>query len=343
MEQLHNHSSAHWDTADVSGFSMPESRDIDLVASAALFEGEGRISLQSVELSEPSTDDLVVEVCWSGVSTGTERLLFTGEMPPFPGLSYPLVPGYEAVGRVIWSGDAQTQPGQYVFVPGSRGFKSAAGLFGAAASRLVVPATKAVAIDFTDPRDGVLLALAATARHALRGGAAPDLIVGHGVMGRLLARMTMALGHPPPNVWEIDPERADADGYAVFDPDCDGRNDYSAVYDVSGDATIIDSLIAHMRHGSELVLAGFYADRISFAFPRAFMKEARFRIAAEWLPEDLDDVLALHRAGNLSFDGLITHEHPANGAEDAYRTAFNDASCLKMVLDWRDFDGTAIR
>jgi len=37
----------------------------------------------------------------------------------------------------------------------------------------------------------------------------------------------------------------------------------------------------------------------------------------------------------MSFDGLITHHDVANHAGDAYRTAFGDAACLKMVLDWR--------
>ena len=32
------------------------------------------------------------------ISTGTERLLWSGRMPPFPGMGYPLVPGYESVG-----------------------------------------------------------------------------------------------------------------------------------------------------------------------------------------------------------------------------------------------------
>ena len=38
------------------------------------------------------------------------------------------------------------------------------------------------------------------------------------------------------------------------------------------------------------MLAGFYADRLSFAFPPAFMREARLRVAAQWQPGDLDTV-----------------------------------------------------
>ena len=51
---------------------------------------------------------------------------------------------------------------------------------------------------------GILLALAATAYHAIaaRGAAAPNCIVGHGVLGRLLARISMAVRNDLPAVWE---------------------------------------------------------------------------------------------------------------------------------------------
>ena len=35
------------------------------------------------------------------------------------------------------------------------------------------------------------------------------------------------------------------------------------------------------------MLAGFYSEPLSFAFPPAFMREARLRVAAEWKPSDL--------------------------------------------------------
>jgi len=85
----------------------------------------------------------------------------------------------------------------------------------------------------------------------------------------------------------------------------------------------------------EIVLAGFYAEPLSFAFPPAFMREARIRVAAEWKQPDLAAVTALIAAGRLSLDGLITHRHDATQAPAAYRTAFGDPACLKMVLDWR--------
>ena len=121
----------------------------------------------------------------------------------------------------------------------------------------------------------------------------------------------------------------------MIDPATDKRRDYRSIYDVSGDASLLDSLIARLAPGGEVVLAGFYGETMSFAFPAAFMREARLRIAAEWRDADLQAVKLLVESGELNLDGLITHRQEAKSAPDAYRTAFTDPACLKMVLDWR--------
>ncbi|MEO8524965.1 MAG: chlorophyll synthesis pathway protein BchC [Caldimonas sp.] len=311
---------------------------------AVVLERPEHLVLSRLELTPPGAADVVVEIDYSGISTGTEKLLWTGRMPSFPGMGYPLVPGYESVGRVTAAGtDAVHRVGDNVFVPGARCFGEVRGLFGGAASRLVVDGARAVAIDAQLGEQGALLALAATAYHAVAGEARhggsitpPDLIVGHGVLGRLLARMTVAAGFAPPTVWELNAQRqSGATGYAVLHPDDDSRRDYHAIYDVSGDAAILDTLIARLAPGGEVVLAGFY-DRLSFAFAPAFMREARVRAAAEWQKPDLLATKELVESGRVSLDGLITHRERAEHAMRAYPTAFGDAACLKMVLDWRE-------
>jgi len=307
-------------------------------AMAVVLTGPESLALRRLPLDAAGAGDVVVDIEWSGISTGTERLLYTGSMPHFPGMGYPLVPGYESVGRVT-AADAATgrRVGDRVFVPGARCFGDVRGLFGGAASRVVVPASRVAAFDEHLGEQGVLLALAATARHALAlpGVALPDLIIGHGVLGRMLARLAVLSGAKPV-VWERNPARAGgAEGYDVVDPADDARRDYRAIYDVSGDAALLDTLIGRLAPGGEVVLAGFYSDRLSFAFPPAFMREARIRIAAQWAPADLAAVAALAGSGELSLAGLVTHRSPATGAAQAYRTAFDDAACLKMILDWR--------
>ena len=238
-------------------------------AQAIVFEAPRQLAVRSLELKPFEAADVEVEVSFSGISTGTERLLWDGTMPPFPGLGYPLVPGYETVGRVVRAGEAagaaDCQVGDHVFIPGSYSFQGVRNIFGGAGSRLIVQRDRVVKVQPELGPKAVLLALAATCYHAVSlGGArqpmvAPELIVGHGVMGRLLARITLALGMPAPTVWETQPaRRAGAVGYAVLHPDEDSRKDYRAICDVSGDGTLLNGPIGRLAPSGEVVLAGFY-------------------------------------------------------------------------------------
>lgn len=315
---------------------------------AVILEAPERLALRTLELTPAGPSDVIVEIHYSGISTGTEKLLWTGKMPPFPGLGYPLVPGYESVGRIVDAGnEARGRIGDWVFVPGANCYQDARGLFGGTAKRVIVPSARAIPIPEELGEAGVLCALAATALHAINGGgydgnpanrcALPDLVIGHGVLGRLIARLAVALGAPAPTVWETNPARREgALGYNVMAPDEDERRDYRAIYDASGDSDIIDSLVMRMAKGGEIVLAGFYSDRLNFAFPFAFMKEATLRVAAEWQPVDLAETRELIETGRLDLTGLISNRRPATAADEAYPQAFSDPECLKMVLDWSD-------
>jgi bacteriochlorophyllide a dehydrogenase len=307
-----------------------------LEARAVLLEQPERLMLATLVLNDPAPTDLVVDIAWSGVSAGTEKLLWQGRMPNFPGMGYPLVPGYESVGRVVDAGaEAKARIGEWVFVPGANCYRDAKGLFGGQASRVVIPSARALSVPESLGQKSILFSLAATAYHAIAGHAAPDLIVGHGVVGRLLARVAVAAGAPAPMVWETNADRrSGAEGYTVSDADHDERRDYRAIYDASGAEGLTDSLVMRLARGGEIVLAGFYAEPISFNFPPAFMREARLRIAAEFQPEDMVATRALIESGALSLDGLITHVAPANDAATAYPRAFDDPKVLKMVLDW---------
>ena len=117
-------------------------------------------------------------------------------------------------------------------------------------------------------------------------------------------------------------------------PNEDNRRDYQAIYDVSGDASLLNQLILRLKPGGEIVLAGFYKEKLSFDYAPAFMREAQIRTAAEWKRPDLLAVTELVNTGMLSLNDLITHQEKPSQAKSAYEVAFGDALCLKMVLDW---------
>ena len=117
----------------------------------------------------------------------------------------------------------------------------------------------------------------------------PDLIVGHGVLGRLLARLTLAAGGAAPTVWEIDETRASgAEGYEVLHPDDDlatVRGRVPMVYvdavpvrvDSIGEVTHIGLLLRAMADGtiSRALVTGrvVFGERIRHALLRHLEKD----------------------------------------------------------------------
>lgn len=310
-----------------------------MFTSAVVLQEPHEIAVRDVALTPAGEADIVVDVDWSGISTGTEKLFWNGTMPPFPGMGYPLVPGYESVGRVAQAGPTSGyRTGETVFVPGATCYRDARGLFGATAQTVILPGARAIRVPDALGADAVLLSLAATAHHALvlPDTPAPDLVVGFGVLGRLIARIAIALDLPAPTVWEKAADRrADPGSVTAIDAEDDPRRDYAAILDASGDGRLLDTLISRLAPRGTVTLAGFYAEPLGFAFPPAFMREARIHIAAEFTPADLSAVTGLIDSGRLSLAGLISHRAPARDACDAYATAFGDPRCTKMVLDWR--------
>jgi 3-hydroxyethyl bacteriochlorophyllide a dehydrogenase len=302
---------------------------------AVVLEAPGDIALRSLTLTALGAGDVLIDVAWSGISSGTEKLFWSGRMPSFPGMGYPLVPGYESIGRIVDAGgDVRGRLGEWVFVPGASCYADARGLFGGTARRVILPAARALPVDERLGADGILIALAATAHLAVAWGVPPQLVIGHGILGRLIARIVIALGAPPPTVWETNADRRASQGYAVLAPEADARRDYATVCDASGAADLLDILVPRIAKGGEIVLAGFY-DRLSFAFAPAFQREARLRISAEFTPADVAAVSTLIASCALRLYGLISHVRPAEEARTAYPAAFDDPACLKMVLDWR--------
>ncbi len=265
-------------------------------------------------ISPPATTDVVVDIEWSGISTGTERLLWSGRMPHFPGMGYPLVPGYESVGRV--SRGRRTlrarASASTVFVPGARCFGEVRGLFGGAAARLVVAGRAHCRRSTTASASRrVLLALAATAYHAppARHQRA-ELIVGHGVLGRLLARLALALAAATPVVWERNPDRAGGGARLPGRRSRRAMPGATTAPSTTSAATpaLLDTLIARLAPGGEVVLAGFYERAAVLRLPAGLHARGahsrRRRMAAE---PTLPPCQALIATGALSLDGLITH------------------------------------
>jgi 2-desacetyl-2-hydroxyethyl bacteriochlorophyllide A dehydrogenase len=179
-------------------------------ARALWYIGPSECALNEISLPELGPEDCVIRTLWSGVSRGTERLVFEGRVPPseyermraplqegaFP---FPVKYGYCAVGEV--EAGPEGMCGETVFCLHPHQDR-----FIAAQDRLLrVPKS-------VPPRRAVLAANMETALNAhWDAGSGPGdrvVVVGGGVLGLLTAWIAAQLPGAEVTLVDIDPGRA---------------------------------------------------------------------------------------------------------------------------------------
>jgi bacteriochlorophyllide a dehydrogenase len=310
---------------------------------AIVITAPNEIELREVALTPPASDDVVVSTAYTSISAGTERMLLAGRMP-HPLLQFPVVPGYETVGRVVDRG-ANVPPewdGRWVFVGGARCYADVNPAWGGQAATLHVDHRRVVALHNIEPRVGVLLALAATALHGVdlldvRDGQRV-LVLGQGPVGQIAARLLRGRGARVAVADRISSrlDRSEADQIVNVESQplaeaIDGP--FDAVVEATGSMAALMGALSHLANNGTLLLLGYY-DKLDLPYMPLFLKQARLLTAREWAPGDLDRCATLIASRDLDLAPLLTHALPIEQFREAYNTALNDADCLKLVLEW---------
>jgi 3-hydroxyethyl bacteriochlorophyllide a dehydrogenase len=312
---------------------------------AVVFAQAGELAFRPVTLREPAPDEVVVDVHYSSISAGTERLLFRGQLPPIPHLRYPLIPGYEAAGVVVRIGADVTDvaPGDEVFVGGSMCFTDVAAAFGGQASRLIKKAAQVVPLHGIPLAHAPLLALAATSLHGVRrlGDVTGKriAIVGMGAIGQFAARFLAALR--PAALYEVDTnaERLGRiPGAITIDPSQGSLaqavgTPLDCAVEATGKSEMIGACAKALRVGGSIALLSYY-DTLTTPFVDLFTREATLLVAREWTHPDLLAARDMIADGRVDVADLAQSAYPIANYEAAYKTAFEDPAILKVILRW---------
>ncbi len=313
-------------------------------ARAIVFAEPGRLEMRPVALRVAAPDEVVVDTKFSSISAGTERLIYSGKLPGFPMLRFPLVPGYEAAGVVarVGADAAGVRVGDEVFVGGSMCYADVAGVFGGNAARTIKKATQVVPLCGIPLAHAPLLALAATSLHGVKrlGDVAEQrvCVLGMGAIGQFAARF-LALAGAQVICADVSPARlADApDGCERLDLSVVSLEEALRELDVVVEATGRSEEIARsaraLRPGGTVLLLSYY-DELRTPYVDLFVKEISLLVAREWQHGDLLAARDALAAGTLGIGRLAEHVVPAAEYERAYRTAFEDTSVLKVILQW---------
>jgi 3-hydroxyethyl bacteriochlorophyllide a dehydrogenase len=320
------------------------------------------VELREVELTTPGPDDVIVRTAYTAISAGTERMLLAGRLP-HPMLRFPIVPGYETVGKIVARG-ANVPPeleDSWVYVGGARCFVDVNPAWGGQSATLIVDHQRVVPLGAIDPHQGVLLALAATALHGIDllgvgGGWMGDgiglpalslqrptpgkriLVLGQGPVGQIAARLARAQGGYVAVTDRVASrlERSVADlKVSADDPQLPDllKPPFDVIIEATGSMIALAEALPALANGGTILLLGYY-DELRLPYMPLFLKQARLLTAREWAPGDLARCRDMLADGSLDVRGLITHHMPIAQVAQAYDLALNDSECLKMVLDW---------
>jgi threonine dehydrogenase-like Zn-dependent dehydrogenase len=304
------------------------------------------VEIREVPAPRPEPGEVLVHTLCSGISSGTERLIFRGEVPEDVALDdtiaslggtfrYPFPYGYACVGRV----DGQDR---LVFA-----FHPHQDMFTAAPGDLVsLPAVRpAAATLFPLVETALQVTLDAEAGYRDR-----VVVLGAGVVGLLTALLLKRSGRRPlcadPLAWRRS--LAGSVGLTAVDPGDLGKEEVPLVIEASGNteapARALD-LLAH--EGTLLVVSWFGSKPVELPLGGAFHRRRLAirstqvstipaRMSATWTVARRRAEAAALLPG-LPLDELCTHVFPFAKAADAFRAV--DQSPPDLMHAVLDYDG----
>ena len=297
--------------------------DADTAARALWYAGRNRAEVRPCPLPPWTPGDVLVRTLWSGISRGTERLVFEGRVPAseastmrapmqdgaFP---FPVKYGYSTVGHVE-DGPADLR-GRTVFALHPH------------QDRFIAPATSVVPVpDGVPPRRATLAANMETALNALWDAEPPAggriVVVGAGIVGLLVSFLATGVPGATVTIVDVVPERrpiAEALGAAFALPDAVPGN-ADVVFHTSATPAGLSTAIAATGFEARIIEMSWYGDgTIPVSLGGAFHSRRLQLISsqvghvapshrAEWTHRRrLEKALSL--LGDDRLDALITEE-----------------------------------
>src|SRR5499427_6429513 len=230
------------------------------VPAHALFHtAPRRVEIRELPTPRPAAGEVVVNTVCSGISSGTERLVYRGEVPPDLALydtidalggafSYPFAYGYACVGEIAGSGQA-------VFA-----FHTHQDVFAAQADELIP-------LPPIDPAPATLFPLVETALQVtLDAGAGYRdrvIVLGAGVLGLLTSLLLQRSGWRPllaePQAWRRDV--ASSLGVTTTAPEDLVKEKVPLVIDASGNPDAPAMALNMLAHEGTLLIASWFGTR----------------------------------------------------------------------------------
>ncbi len=244
----------------------------DTIARRLTYTHVGQAELQSLTLNPLNYNQIRVETHFSGISRGTERLVYNGLVPKAEwatmscpnqvgNFSFPITYGYACVGKVIETGSAvsMVKSGQFVFSlhPHQDTF--------------IIDETWANSVPEGLPHDrAVLSANMETALNAIWDAdfdqAARVAVIGGGVVGQLTAFLASKTSNKPVTLIDIDKSKAKIAGHLGigFSTPSDLNADkerFDVIFHTSASGAGLQTAIDHAAFEAKIIEMSWYGSK----------------------------------------------------------------------------------
>lgn len=330
---------------------------------AVVFTGPNQVAWRKITCPDPGAEDVVVELHHSWISNGTEGSFLRGERisgdvawRPGDPAPFPMVAGYQKVGRVLSVGSAARRfaPGDWVFASMSK----VCGMFDNEFAGHVSPSVCAQSALLPLPSGKDPLAFSGLVLTQVgyncgtRSPVTPGqvaVVVGDGLVGQWSGQ---ALAQQGAKVVMIGRHPDRLAKFARYGTTLQAGRDngvaathalalgpVQVLVETVGSARVLQDWLPLMARGGHMVIAGFYQPagevNLQSSLQQFRNAEISFDLASGATVARLETTLQWIAAGRLDTLDCITHRFPVERAAEAWALIESKRDpVLGVVLDW---------
>jgi len=330
---------------------------------AVVFTQANQVDYRKIACPEPGPEDVVIELHHSWISNGTEGSFLRGERisgdvawRPGDPAPFPMVAGYQKVGRVLHAGAAVRRfaPGDWVFASMSKVTGMFDDKFAGHVSPSVCSQGSVMALP-AGPDPVAFSGLVLTQVGYNCGTRSPvkpgqlALVIGDGLVGQWtgqtlaqLGAKVVMIGRHPDRLARFErygTTLASGSDNGLAAMHARGFGPIQVLVETAGSSRALPDYLPSMARGGHMVIAGFYqaagAVDLQAAMQQFRHVEISFDLVSGATQERLETTLEWVAAGRLDTLGCITHRFPVERAAEAWTLIETKREpVLGVILDW---------
>jgi len=314
-------------------------------AKAIVYPKANKVALLEIPFQPAQPTDILVKSILTSVTPGLERMQITGKSVTRRVMKFPVVPGSEMVGEVVWVGDFVhgIEPGELVYVHRGDRWAGANSLFGCNANFVLTHFKNVIPLGTAPMQRALLSGLLGYAISAIKkidiSKLERVLVLGLGSVGMMAIEYLRYKGFTNIDAVESFSIRgqmssANAIGITIDDFTEAFNDQYDVVIEATGRLLLIEQAMRLMKPQGKVLLMGNYEvtkydyrliqDKEPMLITSAVVRDEHFIEAKRMLSDDA-----------FPAEKFITNVFPAHEYERGLEVALNASEAIKTVFTWR--------